>query len=230
MKLPRALRDTLEDEGIKLPCWPAAAHSTVLLTRGVYKLATWFFVCPLLVFIPLLAFERQVDPMLRLFGYSDEFVSFFPLVRNLQSRLASHRWIKHIDIGYFHLLDAVTWIAIVVWGTWLILGTVFLKQYDDLFQRRSPRMLERFHGRLWLFYLGGIFFASSPFIITSLGTTDKILSDPQVVFYVNKLTTSYFYPFFVTYYYAPAFSSMGLLFLTWKICREKGPGVVLWHQ
>jgi hypothetical protein len=106
---------------------------TVILTKSPYLVVYFFFLAPPFAFVLPFAFEQQADKALRFFGYDNNFVSSFPFIRSLYFHLTSARWIGPLDVGYFHLLDAIVWGSIFVFGTRLLATLVYLKQYDDFF-------------------------------------------------------------------------------------------------
>lgn len=216
--------------GIKLPCWPGASLVTVIFTNGIYRVIVYFSVGPLFAFILLFAFEKQADTALHLFGYDNDFISSFPFIRSLYFHLTSARWIGRLDVGYFHLLDATVWLSLGVWGTWLIAGLAFLKQYDDLFQKRLILLSERIRGREVLYYVGWIGLILAPSAITYFSMQDKILRDADIVFIIKRLPGLYFYVFAIVYFYNGAFFSTAALIFAWKLFRQKRRGVILWRE
>jgi len=227
----------------KLPCWPRPSKLTALLTRDIYIVMCYFFITAWSALALLFGFAKQADNALKIFGDESNFISSFPFIRYLHFRFGLFTWIKPIDIGYFHLLDLTLWISLVFWGIWLALGLIFLRQYDDLFQKRSPLIsksallpkiaLARTPIRylaMPLYVLALLWFLSLPFSITYMIAQDRLLSDPEIVFVINNLTGLFFYFFAILYCYGISFLAIVFLFLSWKMFRQKWPGVILWHE
>lgn len=211
---------------IRLPCWPGASPLAMILTRGM---AACFVVLGLALVL-LFPFEKQLNGVLRLLGYDDNFISSFPFLRHLYSRLTSVPWTASTDVGYFHLLDVVVWQSIVVWGTWLGAGIVFLKQYDDYFQKLPILASERTRGRPWVIYLGWILVPLSAAVIAYVCGQEKSLRDPEIVFVLKRFPGFYFWIFATLYYFGAALFAGGALCAIWTIFRQKWPGIALWHE
>jgi hypothetical protein len=205
----------------KLPCTPGASSLTVLLTRDLQKITYRYFVVGAffaLVLMPILS--GQVDEALRWIGYGDDFVSSFPFIRSLYSHFLSAGLIGHEALGYFHILDAVLWTSIGVWGTWLFLGILFLPQYDDYFRYASEVLSGKYRDQQALILLGWPLLALSAAFITYVSTQEKILNDFEFEFLLAHLPGAYFYLLALIYYYTGFLVALGLFFLIWKLCRQ----------
>lgn len=232
---PRSLQRQSSQQGsvTKLPCWPHASRLTIALTRDYSKIVyRYFFERAWMLFALMFLFPVQADGLLRLFGYDDNFISFFPFIRNLYLRLTSVPWIGQIDVGYFHLLDVTLWLSIFIWSSWLIIGLFFLRQYDDFFCRGLSRLADRTRdrgGRV-AFYIGSILLFSSAIIVTYASGQDKILRAPEFIFVIKRIPALYFFLVAALYYYTALFWSFTIFTFSWKIFRQKWPGVILWSE
>jgi len=198
---------------IKLPCTPGASRLTVLLTRDLQRITyRYLFIGAFFALVLMAILNSQVDEALKAIGYGDDFVSSFPFIRSLYSHFLSAGLIEREAIGYFHMLDAVVWISIGVWGTWLFLGVLFLRQYDDSFRFARDQQV--------VILLGCALLSLSAAFITYVSTQDKILNDPEFEFFLAHLPTVYFYVLALIYYYTGLFVALGLHFLIWKLCRQ----------
>src|SRR5580700_4855118 len=89
----------------KVPCWPNPSTLTVILTNdlrkiiGGYILGGTFFASAI-----AFSFATPTNNLLRLIGYNDGFVSYFPAFRNFYFYLSASRIITTVNIADFHIL------------------------------------------------------------------------------------------------------------------------------
>ena len=188
-----------------------------LLVGGLFAL--------LLMFI----FEQQVDNALGLVGYSGNFVSCFPFVKNLYFHLvSSNNRLANLDVAHFHMLDVALWLSTVVWGIWLTTGIISLKKYDNAFRLFLPLMSERYRGRRTFMYFSWIFMLSGPVILSIPPRTP--LDNPEILFVLTHIPKFYFLVVALSYYFCGGFGfSLLALFLIWKIFRQNRPSVVFFE-
>jgi hypothetical protein len=178
----------------------------------------------------LFLLAKPLDNALRPLGYNDGFVSYFPFVRYLYSHLISFNENAHPDIMYFHVLDVTVWMSVAVWGSRLVAGIIFLKQYDYVYwtvsRRLSNILLTRGHQlRCTLYtsilYVSIFWVLLTPFVITYLGVDQKILLDPVVNFLVSSFPAMFVFLFASLYFIWGFIFTEPALFLLWKVVRQK---------
>jgi hypothetical protein len=189
----------------------------VLLTRnlnGIIYRYLFPYLC--IVFAILLIFAKPLDDLLRPLGYDHDLVSHFPFV--LYSQLISINKNAHI---YFHILDVTVWMSVAVWGTRLIAGAIFLKQYDALYLTVSRRLSDTPLGVRYVFYAGVVLFVLAIFTIAFVPTQPKMLHDPETNFVVSYLPGVFTFLFALMYYVWGFVFTESALFLLWKIFRQR---------
>jgi hypothetical protein len=212
----------------KVPCWPNPSRLTVFLTNdlrkiiGRYILGGTFFASA-----AAFAFATPTNNLLRLIGYNDGFVSYFPAFRNLYFYLTASRITATVNIADFHILDVFLWWWIAVLAIRLISGIAYLKQFDDFYRAYSLGLAQR-HSRLRLFIYGvvGILLLFSPFTLTQ----PQLINDWKFTILIRYYPQVYFWSVAMAYFIVGYFFIEILLFGLWKIFRQHWPGVVLWHQ
>ena len=182
----------------------------------------------------MFVFEHSLDTALdHLVGYRNGFVSYFPFIRNQYLYLIKSQRMPNVDIAHFHILDVVIWIALLGWGTYLIVGIIFLKQYDDRFQKLS-RVLAEIGLSTIMGVISGSYCTIMFFFLLIIGlwiATDMptLIRISEFNFMMTHFPRTYFCFISLLYYYSIAFIGMIGLNLTWKVFREKWPGAVLWR-
>ena len=166
-------------------------------------------------------FERQVDNALRIVGYNDSFVSYFPFVRNIYFRLVSSHKLASIDAAHFHLLDVAVCLTVAVWGIWLALGVIFIKRYDAGFRVGLLYLLEGYRGRRVVMYFSWIFALLAPIIISLPPRLP--LDNPELLFVLRQIPGFYFFAIALSYYVCGGFLlGLSILILIWKMfCQNR---------
>lgn len=166
-------------------------------------------------------FERQVDIALRIVGYSDNFVSYFPFIRNIYFRLVSSHKLASIDVAHFHLLDVAVCLTVAVWGVWLALGVIFIKRYDAGFRVGLLDLLEGYRGRRVVMYFSWIFALSAPIIMSIPPRLP--LDNPELLFVLRHIPGFYFFAIGLSYYVCGGFMlALSILVLIWKtFCQNQ---------
>ena len=230
----RSVLNKLERQRLrtKLPCWPDASRLTVMLTRDYNQVVyRYFFERAWILFASMFLFPAQADSLLRPFGYDQNFISYFPFLRHLYSKLTSSDAIgPMVSVAYFHFLDVALWLSIILWSSWLIIGLCFLRQYDDFFRQGLSRLAHRMRDRRVAFYVGWILLLSSAFVVTYGTGEDRILQGPEFVFVVRRIPAVYFFIVAILYYYSGLLWAFTIFTFSWKVFRQKWPGVILYGE
>jgi hypothetical protein len=212
----------------KIPCWPNPSRLAVLLTNDFRKItARYILGGTFFASAAAFAFATPTNNLLRLIGYNDDFVSYFPAFRNLYFHLTAYRITATVNIADFHILDVFLWWWIVVLAIRLISGVKYLKQFDDFYRAYSLGLTQRY-SRLRLFMYGamGILLLFSPFTLTQ----PQLISDEKFTWLIRHYPQVYFWSVAMAYFLVGYFFVEMLLFGLWKIFRQHWPGVVLWDQ
>jgi hypothetical protein len=191
------------------------AERTLRRTKVTWVLLRWGVLAILLMFL----FERQTNDVLRLAGYNDEFVSYFPFVRNNYFTFISSKKTASISVAHFHILDVVVWLSIIVWGAWLADGIFRLRQCDNGFRLAVARVLERYRGRRLILYITWLFMLLGPIIVS---IQPKPLADnPEMRLILTYIPQIYFLVVALTYYICGGFLlGFSILLLIWKIASN----------
>jgi hypothetical protein len=212
----------------KVPCWPNPSRLAVFFTNdfrkitGRYILAGTFFTSA-----AAFAFATPTNNFLRLIGYNDGFVSFFPAFRSLYFYLSASRITTTVNIADFHILDVFLWWWIVILAIRLMSGLIYLKQFDDLYRAYALGLTQRFsRKRLLVNGVMGILLLFSPFTLTQ----PQLISDWKFTFLIRHYPQVYFWSIAMAYFIVGYFFVELLLFGFWKIFRQHWPGVILWRQ
>jgi hypothetical protein len=168
-----------QQEHTSLPRRPEGSSLAALLRRKINRVFfPYLFGWPLPVLALMCVFAREADTVLGIFGYSDDFASSFPFIKALYRNVASTRSLGTIDIGYFHILDATLWVAIIAWTIWLIAGIVLLKEYDRVVF--SALLLPRFRRSRFLIDL--MMLVTLPFFLLGAHSIaqPKLMTSPEI--------------------------------------------------
>jgi len=120
------------------------------------------------------------------------------------------------------MLDVALLLSIIVWGTWLTVGIVFVKKYEGEYQSFCIRVYERFRGRQVFLYFSWVFALSWPII---LSITPRVpITNPEMLFLMTHLPKVYFFAVALSYYLCGGFIfSLSILLLVWKALRPSLP-------
>jgi hypothetical protein len=227
---PSLHRRRIEATRVLIPCWPNPSQLTLLLTRGLVTVVFGYFLMGMFfALILMFAFEQMVDNVLWAIGYDTNTVSYFPFLRDLYSHLRASPRIGDLNLTYFHILDIAVSLSILVWGVWLAIGILFLKQYDAYFGVAVPRIVASYERKRFVLYVGWSLMLSSPFLVTYLLMQPKLTHDPEIAWLITNHPKVLFFILAMMYHFGGFLISFTVLFLAWKIFRDNWPGVVLWH-
>jgi hypothetical protein len=120
----------------------------------------------MLVILLMFIFERPVDGVLKLFGYDDGFVSYFPFVKSMYFHFKSSKKTSDISVTHFHLLDLALCLSIVVWGACLTAVIIHFKRYDDGFRIGLARISENYRKRSSVLYFCWVLMLCGPILVS----------------------------------------------------------------
>ena len=175
----------------------------------------------ILVILLMFLFERQVDVLLRVFGYNDDFLSYFPFVQNMYLRFVLVKKTANISAAHFHILDLVLWLSVVVWGTCLVAVILNFKHYDDGFRLAVSRLSERYRGQRSFLYIVWIFMLFGPIILSI--QPKPLANNPEFRLVLTYVPQFYFFIVAISYYFAACAWSMSILILIWKLFWQDRP-------
>jgi hypothetical protein len=197
----------------QVPCWPNQPRLVVVLTRDLDRFTgDLLFQLPL-VFVAIFAFSKSLGYVLHFIGYDD-------LVLLKAQYAYVSKTIGGISFIDFQLLEIVAWASIGIWGGRLLLGIVFLKQYDRYFLAVSETNSGKVYGAF-------ILFAVSLYATISM---QRHLAVPLFVFLMRNLPQVYFSLISIMWFSSAWGVTSASLFIIWKLFRQKRPGAVLWSK
>ncbi len=166
-----------------------------------------------LAFVALFAFDNLLGQWLHFVGY-DSLTLLKDAYAYASTRISE---VKFVD---FQLLEIVAWFSIGAWGVRLILGLIFLKQYDARFGAVSARLSTKVYGAL---FVGAAGLWAAVDVKTQLDTVEFQLlmaNFPRV--YFSLMSVMWFWSLWGI--------STSLWFIAWKLFRQNWPGAVLWRE
>jgi hypothetical protein len=205
----------------RVPGRPENLSLAALLRRKFNRIFfPCFFTAPLPILALMCVFERQVDTVLRIFGYSNEFVSSFPFIKALYLNIAYTEGLERIDIGYFHVADAALWVSIIAWMIWLIVAIVLLNEYDRFLQRVfSTVALSKFGGSRLLVNTVMLLVLPACLLAAHIIAQPKLMTSPEIFLALKYIPGVFFFLIAASYYYGVVLSSVSILFLIWQLFR-----------
>lgn len=200
---------------------PEDSSPAVRLRRKFNRVfSRFFFIAPLPILVLVCVFEREVETVLGMFGYSNEFVSSFPFIKAFYLNVTSTEALGRTGIGYFHILDAALWVSIMAWTIWLIVGVVLLRGYDPFFRRLLAILLPRFGGsRLSVNLILAVPLPMFLFIAHASAQT-KMVAIPEIFLFLKYAPGAFIFLLATTYYYGVVLSAVSILFFIWKLFRQ----------
>ena len=211
----------------KVPCWPNPSGLTVLLTKNLRRFFGRYLAgIAILGPAVALAFDAQANWLLRSWGYGDNFISYFPQFRALYTFLAMTGIASRVDIADFHILDFFLWWTIFISLVLFVARVIYLRQYDDFYQKRSVAIARLSHWMRALLYVGVIllpielYVFTQPIMIYSETLRSLNRDDPKVYLWVVS----------INYFVVGCLYVELVLWGLWKIFCQHRPGVVLWRQ
>ena len=165
-------------------------------------------------------FERQADDVLSLIGYNDNFVSYFPFVKNMYFHFIASKKTANISVAHFHILDVVVWLSIVAWGSYLAAGIIHLRLYDDGFRLGLARLSEQYRGRRLILYISWLFLLSCPILLSI--QPKPLANNPEMLFVLTYIPEFYFFVVALSYYFCGGFLlSFSIFLFIWKVFHQK---------
>jgi len=163
------------------------------------------------VFALLFVFDDFIGRALHLLRY-DHLILLQAQYLYLSNRLPD---IRFVDV---QVLEITIWLSIAIWGLRLILGALFLKQYDKFFMTfAEPNKLRA--------YAALIITIPVIYVLMDL----KLAFGGRSTFMLMKyFPDAYFVLIATLLFWGLRIISANLLFITWKIFRQNWPGIVLW--
>jgi hypothetical protein len=197
----------------KIPCWPNPSRTAVLLTRDVDRLTGNLLVQIPVLFAFLFAFDDLVGRVLHSIGYSN-LVFLSAQYLSVSSKLPD---IKLID---FQVLEIAILLSIGICGLRLLLGVIFLKQYDRFFLIVSESHRGKVYG---VFILGvtGLWAAAS---------MKQHLTLTETFLLIKQMPRAYFIFISTIWFWSIWAISASALFIIWKMFRQRWPWPVLWRD
>jgi hypothetical protein len=199
---------------LPIPCWPNPSRLVVFLTRDIDRFTFPYlaFFLPLII-APLFIFDDDVGRTLHSIGYDD-----LVLLKGQYSFLLDRS--IHVKFADFQILEIVAWFSIAIWTVRLLLGVIFLKEYD----RRFLRISQVHHGEAY----GALAMGAGGFY---MATHVKLtFNAPAFLPLLRSLPQVYFWFMSWICFLSLSFVAIATLFLLWKLFRQKWRGAVLWHE
>lgn len=228
MRRPSQKVESYEALGVRVPCWPNPSWLTVLLIAYVGVVHRCLFKQIIFTLVLAFIFVGPVDFGLQAIGYHNDFVSYFPFLRELYSAISQSSRLGPVSTAYFHFLDVVIWPSIAVWGSRFLAGIICLKQYDDFYQFFVARLNAIPIGARLVAYLGFVLFSFAPFGMAYLGHQPTVLNSPLVIMLIRYRV--WFLVCAIVYYCSGFFIAEIWLLVLLKIFRQHWPGAIVWHR
>jgi hypothetical protein len=197
----------------EIPCWPNPSRIVVLLTREVDRLTGNLLVQMPIPFAFLFAFDDFVGRALHSIGYSN-LVFLSAQYLSVSSKLPD---IKFID---FQLLEIAIWLSLGICGLRVLLGVIFLKQYDRFFLIVSESHRGKVYGT-FILGVAGLWAAAG--MKQHLALTETFLL-------MKQMPRAYFIFISTIWFWSIWTISTSALFIIWKTFRQRWPWAVLWHD
>jgi hypothetical protein len=214
------LRDVGEHD---LPCWPNQSRLAIFLTRGLSVwLGQYAFYSVIVIFALIFLFGRQLDLFFRWTGDDSQFVSHFFFLRDQYSYWVGDKRYDQIGVEPFRMLEITIWLSLAVWGTRLLAGIVFLKQYDKLYME-----IDRTIDGKPKIYLGLALAASGLYMVIEL---QGFVNRGAVLLALKQTPKLFFYVVSLVYFCSILIVAKSALFFAWQGFRKSRPGAVLWRD
>lgn len=181
------------------------------MTKGVDRFTGDLVIQMPFVFALLFAFDDFTGRVLHLVGYN-RLILLQQQYLYLSDRLSDIRFVD------FQVLEIAIWLSVITWGLRLVLGVVFLKQYDKFFMTLSRPDKRKIYLALIIVI---------PVIYAQMDV--KLAFDARLTFALMKFFPRAYFVLFATVLFWCAWTvSVTLLFIAWQILRQNWPGAVLW--